>query len=255
MLSDSDVGKPVEELLMRALAAAALVAVLAFSVPPASAQVPGRAAPMMLDGAMLTVSAQGEIKVAPDIATISIGVVTQGQAADVALAANTAEMNAVVAVIKRDGVADKDIQTANLSVNPQYQYGQNEPPKLTGYEARNQLTVKIRALKKVGKVVDAVAGVGGNQINGISFGLDDDGKAMDAARVDAMKKASARAELYAGAANMKVDRILSISEGGAAAPPFPIAMARAEMAGSPPPPMAPGELTVTADVTVAFLLK
>jgi uncharacterized protein len=243
---------------MRVLAASLLTLALGLAaVPPnASAQVPVSAAPVMIDGALLTVTADGETKLAPDLATINIGVVTQGASAEAALSANTTKMNAVVAAIKRAGVADRDIQTSNLSVNPQYTYGENVPPKLNGYEANNQVTVKVRNLKNVGKVVDSVVGVGGNQVNGISFGLDDDSKAMDAARTAAVKSARARAELYAAAAGLKVDRIIAISEGGGASPPYPILMARmAGGAANAAPPVSPGELTVTANVSVSFLLK
>lgn len=244
---------------MRVLAASLLTAALGLVAVPAAAQaqVPVSSAPVMIDGALLTIASDGETKLAPDLATINIGVVTQGATAEAALSANTAKMNAVVAAIKRAGVADRDIQTSNLSVNPQYTYGENVPPKLNGYEANNQVTVKVRVLTNVGKVVDSVVNVGGNQVNGISFGLDDDTKAMDAARTAAVKKARARAELYASAAGLKVDRIVSISEGAMATPPYPMPMmAQARMVGNgAPPPVAPGELTVTANVTVSFLLK
>jgi uncharacterized protein YggE len=239
---------------MRAFALAALAGLVLGGA--AAAQAPDRPGTMrFFDGALLTVTADGETKVVPDMATINVGVVTQAPTADAAVADNSRKMNAVMAALKKAGVADKDIQTANLSVNPQYRYGQNEPPKLTGYEAQNNVTVKVRNLKNVGKAVDAVVAVGSNQINGISFGVEDDAKAMDAARVAAMKKARARAELYADAANLKVQRIVSIVEGGAAAPIYPVAMMRAEAAAAPPPPVAPGELTLTASVTVTFALK
>jgi hypothetical protein len=252
------VEKSVEETWMRAFVPALFVAALGMAaIAPAEAQVvSATSAPALLDGALLTVNAEGKTAIAPDLATINIGVVTQGATADAAVSQNTAKMNAVMAALKKTGIADKDIQTSNLSVNPQYQYNQNEAPKLTGYEANNQVTVKVRNLKNVGKAVDAVVGVGSNQVNGISFGLEDDTKALDIARADAVKKARARAQIYANAAGMKLDRILSISEGGAAAAPYPmpVAMARADMAKSAPP-VSPGELDLTADVSVTFLLK
>jgi uncharacterized protein YggE len=246
---------------MRALVPVMMAAaLLGVEAQPAAAQMTapmGASGAMMAEGAMLTVNAEGKTKIAPDIATINIGVVTQGATADAAVSANTAKMNAVLAAIKKQGVADKDIQTSNLSVNPQYQYNQGEQPKVTGYEANNSVTVKVRDLKKVGKAVDAVVAVGSNQVNGISFGLDDDTKALDAARVDAVKNARARAEIYAAAAGLKVQRIVAISEGGSYAPPYPVpmvAMARAEKMDSAPP-VAPGELNLTANVSITFLLK
>jgi hypothetical protein len=225
---------------------------------PANAQAPMPARPaMMMEGALLTVVAEGRTKIAPDIATINVGVVTEAPTADAAVAKNTAQMNKVMAALKRVGIADKDIQTSNLSVNPQYQYGENQPPKLNGYQANNNVTVKVRNLKNVGKAVDSVVTDGSNQVSGISFGLDDDTKAMDLARTDAVKKARARAEIYAAAAGLKVDRILSISEAGASPPvayPMPIAMARAAKADGAPP-VSGGELDIAIDVTVTFTLK
>lgn len=244
------------QMFRHVFAAAAAASVLGAPVV-AQAQMAPATQPQLLDGALLTINAQGETKIAPDLATISIGVVTQGSTADAALAQNTTKMNAVIAAIKRAGVADRDVQTSNLSVNPQYQYGQNEPPKLTGYDATNNVTVKVRDLKNVGKVVDGVVTVGSNQVNGITFGLDDDSKALDAARTNAMQKARARADLYATAAGLKVNRIVSISEGGGSGPIYPMPMmARAQMANAAgPPPVAPGELNLTIDVSVVYLLK
>jgi len=251
----------VEEIQMRALVPVMMAAaLLGVEAQPAAAQMAapmGAPGAMMPEGAMLTVNADGKTKIAPDVATINIGVVTQGATADAAVAANTAKMNAAMAALKKQGIADKDIQTSNLSVNPQYQYNQGEQPKVTGYEANNTVTVKVRDLKKVGKAVDAVVAVGSNQINGISFGLDDDTKALDAARADAVKNGRARAEIYAAAAGLKVQRIVAITEGGAYAPPMPmpmVAMARAEKMDAAPP-VSPGELNLTASVSITFLLK
>jgi uncharacterized protein YggE len=225
--------------MRRAFLAHALLAAMALgAASTAQAQMPARQpGMMMMEGALLTVVAEGRTKIAPDIATINVGVVTEAPTADAAVAKNTAQMNKVMAALKRVGIADKDIQTSNLSVNPQYQYGQNEPPKLTGYQASNNVSVKVRNLKNIGKAVDAVVTDGSNQVSGVSFGLDDDTKAMDAARMDAVKKARAHAEIYAAAAGLKVERILSISEAGA------------------PPPVSPGELDIAINVTVTFTLK
>lgn len=242
--------------LSRLVLAPALLAATALTAVSAHAQAPARPA-MMLDGTLLTVVSEGRTKIAPDIATINVGVVTQAPTAEAAVSQNTTKMNGVMAALKRVGIADRDIQTANLSVNPQYQYGENRPPKLTGYQANNSVRVKVRDLKNVGKAVDAVVADGSNEVSGISFGLDDDTKAMDVARTDAVKKARARAEIYASAAGLKVDRIIAISEAGAAPPipyPMPVAMARMEAANAPPP-VAPGELDLSISVTVTFALK
>src|SRR5262249_17372211 len=134
MLDHDHVENPVEDPRMdglgfrSALAAAALL----FVAPVAAqAQMAPATTPQLLDGTLLTISAQGESKLAPDLATITIGVVTQGGNAQAALSANATKMTAVVAAIKGAGVADRDIQTSNLSVNPQYQYTDGQPPRLT----------------------------------------------------------------------------------------------------------------------------
>jgi hypothetical protein len=163
-------------------------------------------------------------------------------------------MQAVFAALKKAGVVDKDIQTSNLSIAPQYAYAEREPPKLTGYQASNQVSVIVRDLKRLGATVDAVVGSGSNQVNGVTFGLADPDRALDQARKDAVAKARARAELYAQAAGLKVARIVAISEGGdAAVPPMPMPMAKMAMAEATP--TAPGELALSVTVNVAFELR
>lgn len=244
---------------MRSIAAAAAVATLAAAtgVPAVHAQTPTPVvgAPHIM-GTILQVSAQGETSAKPDMATINVGVTTEAATAAAAMSQNATQMNNVIAALKRTGIAEKDIQTSNISLNPQYQYNNNEPPKLTGYQAQNTVTVKVRNLNNVGKAIDAVVKQGSNQINGISFGLDDDGPALDRARKDALNKAKARAELYANAVGMKVSRIVSISETGGWAPPIPMPMYRMEaMNASAAPPVAPGEMNLNVTVNVTYELR
>jgi hypothetical protein len=167
---------------------------------------------------------------------------------------NAARMSEVIAALRKAGVAEKDVQTSTLSLNPQYQYPQNEPARLTGYQAQNIVAVKVRNLKAVGTAIDAVVAQGSNQINSIAFGIDDPDPLLDSARRDALRKARARGELYAGAAGMKVARIISIAEGASAAPPpFPAPLAVRAM--KPETPVAPGEVSLSAVVTVTFELR
>ncbi|MDX2235246.1 MAG: SIMPL domain-containing protein [Hyphomonadaceae bacterium] len=237
-----------------ALPALAAMAALA-AAPVAAAQDAGRGGhAMMLEGTALTVSAEARASARPDIATITTGVVTEAPTAEAALAANAQRMAAVIAAIKRAGVAERDIQTSQLSVQPQMVYGENVPPRVTGYQATNTVSVKVRAMANVGKTVDAVVGQGSNQLNGVAFDIDNPEPALDLARADAFKRARARADIYAAAAGMKVHRIVSIAEGGSVQPPMPVpmmAMARA----AADTPVAPGEVTLTANVTVMFELR
>ncbi len=205
----------------------------------------------------LSISADGEVKGAPDQATVTFGVQTQEKTAAQAMAANRTKMTATLAALKAAGIAAKDVQTSNLNLNGQYTYEPNQPPKLTGYQAVNQVTVIVRDLTKLGVTVDAVTGAGVNQINGIEFGLSDPKPYEDDARRQAVKALTARAQLYADAAGLKLGRLINLSEGGGYQP-APIravafADARVKMA-APTTPVEPGQLTVRIEVSAVYEL-
>jgi uncharacterized protein YggE len=208
----------------------------------------------------LDISASADIKAAPDIAVISSGVVTIAKTADQAMKDNSLKMNAVFAAVKKSGLADKDIQTSGLSLNPQYNYPQNAAPTITNYQATNTVTIKIRDMKNIGPVMDALIAQGANQLNGPNFSVDNPDILMDMARKEAVKKAVDRANLYAAAANMKVKRIIIMSEQGGYNAPMPMmAMARSDkmMASSEsaPTPVATGEVGMSVTVSVSFELE
>ena len=233
-----------------------------------------RAASLTLAGALLTavalpahaedaafrattfnLSAFGETKVAPDMATIALGVQTDAPTAAGALSANAAQMTRVIAALKKAGIAERDIQTSGLNVNPQYVYEQNLPPKLTGYQASNQVTVQVRDLAKLGSTVDATVSAGATTVGGIGFGLQNPQAAEDAARVDAVEALQAKVELYARATGYKIVRLVTLGEGGGytPTPPMPMyAMAKREMADSSP--VSAGELKVRVDVSATYEL-
>ncbi|HEX7948148.1 MAG TPA: SIMPL domain-containing protein [Phenylobacterium sp.] len=235
-------------LMRAALLATALTA--AGAAPQALAQAPAPAADTMFRATTFSLSAYGETRVAPDMATINLGVMTEAKTAAEALSANATRMNAVIASLKKAGIADKDIQTSNLNVAPQYRYVQNEAPVLTGYQVSNQVTVTVRDLKKLGGAVDATVGAGANQVNGISFGLADPTAAENAAREAAVKALTAKADLYARATGYRISRLVSLSEGGgyAAPPPMPLPMMAARAQFKDSTPVAAGELNVRIDI-------
>ncbi|MES1201424.1 MAG: SIMPL domain-containing protein [Pseudomonadota bacterium] len=242
---------------MKAVLAAASLAVAVPTLAMAQATSPPMGAPAPIQGTLLSVNAEGKVTAAPDMGVISLGVVTDGDTAAAAMAANSQRMNALMAALRRAGIAERDVQTSNLSVNPQYQYVENQPPHLTGYQANNQVTVKVRNLARMGNVVDAAVAAGGNTVNGISFTFQDVDAQIDRARTDAITEARHRADLYAHALGMQVARVISVSEGGGYSPPMPMPvmmMARAEAAPAPPP-VAPGEVDTTASVSVVFELR
>lgn len=209
-----------------------------------------------INGTLLEISAQGESRRTPDIANISAGVVTQAADAATAMRENAARMDRVIAALKRAGVADRDVRTANISLNPQYRYANNQPPVITGYQASNTVTVRFRDIAKSGAILDALVATGANQINGPDLGLDNPAAAMDEARVDAIAKARARAELYAKAAGLRVKRILSISEGVYDMPrPMPVALRTMDVAETASTKIVPGEQSLNVQLSVRFELE
>lgn len=223
------------------------------SAMTASAQTSNLTAPN--DGTLLTVSAEAKTTRVPDVATLSTGVVTQAVDANSALRANAEAMSKVMAAVKAAGIAERDVQTTGISIYPQYRYAENQAPAITGYQASNTVSVKVRDMARLGKVLDALVANGANQVNGPSFEIDEPEAAYDEARVAAIKKAQARAKLYADALGLRVRRVVSISEGGGYTPPMPgpvmMKAAAMEMADTP---VSPGESSLSAQVNVVFEL-
>ena len=245
--------------LPQALAAAMLGLALAtgtFAMPPtAHAQNAQAGSPASTDGTLLSVVADAQVSRAPDIATLSAGVVVQAADANAAMRANAAQMNKVMAAIKAAGIADRDVQTSGVSLYPQYRYVENQPPAITGYQASNTVNVKVRDMSRLAATLDALAASGANQINGPTFEIDQPEDAYDEARVAALAKAQARAKTYADALGLRVRKIVSIQEGGAQQPgPVPMRMKSAMSGAADDTPIAPGENTLSATVSVVFEL-
>ena len=235
-----------------------LVIALALGAPMSASAQPQTATgyAMPADGTLLSVSATADAKRVPDVATISTGVMTQAPDANAAMRANAAQMDKVMAAIRAAGVAERDIQTSGISLNPNYKYGENQPPTIVGYQASNTVNVKVRDLSKLGRVLDTLVAQGANQVNGPSFEVDKPDEAYDEARVAALKKAQARAQTYADALGLKVRRIVSISEGGASFPrPMPMMRTMAADAmQQKETSVAPGESTLSVNIDVVFEL-
>ena len=261
---------------MRSLVA---FACLAFAAGTAVAQTSPtvQISPLGPTSALLSLTAEGRSNRVPDLAMFSAGVVTHGTTASEALAANSRQMDRVVAALKRSGIADRDIQTSAISLSPRWSnpdadaqriaretrqpyVPSNEPPRIIGYEARNSVQVRVRKLGEMGKIIDTLVAAGANEVNGPSFTLDDQKAALDEARTEAVAVGRERAELYAKAAGMRVVRLLSISEGGGYYPVqqiFVTGAMRGERGGPPPPPpppapVSPGELTLGTSLSMQF---
>ena len=205
-------------------------------------------------GTRLEISADGMVTRPPDIATLSAGVVTQSSSAASAMADNAKRMAAAIAALRHAGVADKDIRTASLSLQPQYRYADNQPPAVTGYQASNQLTITFHDIARTGAILDALVAQGVNQISGPDFALEHPDAALDEARGQAMQKARARAEIYAKAAGLGVKRIVAISEAGGYSPPQAprVFMMAREKASTD---LQPGEDKIGVTLQVTFELQ
>ena len=204
----------------------------------------------------LTLSSSGEARTAPDQATISLGVATEAPTAADAMAQNRTRMNAVVAAIRAQGIPERDIQTSGLNLSPQQVYRENQPPRITGYQASNTVTILVRDLPRLGPTVDAVVRAGANQINGIGFGLQNVDAQSDEARRTAIRNLQRKAEIYAGATGHRIGRLVSLSESGGYTPrpPMPMArMASVEMAQDATA-VQPGEVQVRVDVVAVYEL-
>lgn len=205
------------------------------------------------DTTLVTVSASAEARRAPDIAILSTGVVSLAPDANAAIRRNAEQMAGVVAAIKKAGIADKDVQTSGVSLNPDYHYLANRPPRIKGYYASNTVNVTVRDIGGLGGILDALVATGANQINGPMFDIEDKDAVLDEARETAMAKARTRADGYAKRLGLRVLRVVSIDETGGRGPrPVLVRSAAVEQAaaGNASAPIAPGEnvLALTLDV-------
>lgn len=260
---------------MKAIAAAAAAALITTS---ASAQTPEPPSAIALETPIVNITAEGRSDRAPDLAMFNAGVVAQAKTAAEAMSANNARMDAVVAALRRAGVAERDIQTSALNLQPQYHYPQPvrsrdgttevvtpQAPSIIGYEARNTVSVKLRRIAEMGRLIDTLVSAGANQVDGPHFSIEEPEAAADAARADALRTARARADLYARQAGFRSARLLTISEGGGYYPLRRDIQAitvtgsgvSAPMAPPPPPPapVQPGEVSVGVTLSVQFALE
>lgn len=203
----------------------------------------------------ITMSGTGAVKGPPDMAEISAGVTTEAPTAAAALSANTAAMNRVFAALEKQGIARKNIQTRNFSVSPNYaSRTSNEAPRLTGYRVSNQVQVVLDDVTKVGAALDALVTAGANQMNGLNFSIREPAPLLAKARAEAVADARLRAEQYAAAAGVSLGAVQSITESGGIESPRPMYRMMA-MAADSSVPVATGEESVTAAVTVVWEIR
>ncbi len=202
------------------------------------------------------VNGTGKSSAAPDKADLTMSVEIQAKTAEAARARAAEVMEALIKAVKREGVADKDIQTRSVSLYPTY--SPDTANKITGYQLANQVSISIRDIDKAGDIVDVAVKAGGNatRIQGINFSVENAEAAMTEAREKAYADAKSKAEHYAKLAGVSLGAPLHISEGVAAAPPpMPygeMRMMKAGMADSASTPIQAGEQEISLSVDVVF---
>lgn len=199
----------------------------------------------------ITVNGIGEVTSSPDMATLTLGVTAEAASARTAMSEVSANTAAILEVLQAGGVAEADIQTRDLRLNPLWSNASSvRQRKITGYQASNMVLVRARDLDGLGALLDRVIESGATDFNGLSFGLQDPEPLMDEARRLAVAEARRKAELYAEAAGVALGPLITLNEAGGGSPrPVMMEMARAASAAVP---IAGGELTIAANVVLAY---
>ena len=228
-----------------ALAATFMLA-SALALPPAPAL--AESAP-----ARITVTGEGRADLAPDMATITLGVATEAATAAEAMAEASALVARILDRLTGEGIEARDIQTSGLGLGPRHDYPEGRgTPVLRGYQASNTVTVRVRDLARLGEVLDLAVGDGANTVHGLVFGLADPAPALDMARVRAVEDARRKAGLIAGAAGVELGPVIEMREGAGTVPPRPLAMRMAMDMAAESVPVAEGELSLAASVTITW---
>lgn len=221
---------------------------------PAAAQ---RAEPDRLPP-LLTVSGSGEVRVAPDEATVRLGVSRQAPTAQAAQEDVSTTAQAILTAVGRLGIKPEQIQTSQLTLFPVYAQqrpGGGDEPRVVAYRAANTVAVRLDRFNQTGPVIDAGLKAGANQLEGVQFQLRNDRAAREKALTDAVKEAQAKARTIADALGVKLSAVFDVQESGVGIQPIPVfrgaeaMFARGDAAATP---VSAGQVTVTAGVTVRY---
>ncbi len=204
----------------------------------------------------IEVSGEGSVGAAPDFARVTLGVTSTGKTAGDAMAANAKAANALMSLIKAEGVAPADIQTSEMSISPVFSQptpGQQTAPTITGYSVSNNVAVTVRDIPQLGALLDKAITAGANSVYGVGFGHNDTSALLDKARPAAVEDAKRKAEIFANAAGAKIGKLIALTEEAGRQPPM--AFSRAFAAGAPAPtPVEAGEDKLTVSITARFEL-
>ena len=220
-------------------------------------------------GNTISVSGYGEAMAVPDIATFSFSVTSEKLTVAAAQADATQKANATLAYLKSAGIDEKDIQTSDYSVNPQYDYVQRAcvggicpggEQVLRGYQVRQTTTVKVRDTEKAGDLLGGVGTTGATEVSGLQFTFDDPDQVEDEARMEAIADAKAKANELARQLGVSIVRVVSFSESGSGMP-YPLAYGRGGMEGvqssmdAKAPEISVGQNKVTSRVSVTYEIR
>lgn len=203
----------------------------------------------------INVQGEGRASVAPDLATVSLGVTTQAATAAQAMSDNATRQTAIIEALRAQGVAPADLQTQGLSLSPLQDYSrEGQPPVITGYQAQNIVTARIRELPRLGAILDTMVGAGATDVQGITFSREDAAATEDRARTEAVAEARRRAEVIARAAGMELGPLVSLTDTSMTQGPRPMAMMARAADAEASTPVEAGELTLSAQVTGVWSL-
>ena len=205
------------------------------------------------DVSTISVSGSGEVKSKPDIATISIGVLTKGKTAAEAVSSNSSSTQKLLNTLQSSGIAEKDIQTTSINVYPIYKSNDYDGT-ISGYQASNQITATIKKVADVGKIIDAVSLTGNYSINGISFSIDDTDPLEEEALGKAVSNAKRKADIVAKAANVSITGVKAINVDSYGGIPFIKSSPVADAGSAPTTQVLPGDVSVSASVSIQYLI-
>lgn len=199
---------------------------------------------------LITVSGEGRIDVAPDMAVVTLGVTSEAKSAAEAMRATSGKMVALLDFLAEQGITGPNVQTNQLSLHPRYDSRSSAPATIGGYVATNTVSVRVLDLAEIGTVLDGVLESGANQFQGLRFSLQDDGELRNEARRLAVADARAKAEIYAEAAGVTLGALVTLSDAGAHSPQPMLMMEAAARSGAVP--IAEGELTISSAVSMVY---
>lgn len=233
------------------LLAAAVLAVMVFGL---FANAPAQAAEEPEQKKTLSVSGQSKVSASPDMATISLGVVTEGKDAKETQKTNAASMDKVITAIKAAGIKADDIRTVNYSMYPKYDYNKETgASKIIGYTVSNSVNVTVRDLEKAGSIIDAAADSGVNTSSNISFSLSNYEDFYNEALKKAALAAKKKADSISGALGITLKAPISINEGGGYSPLSNYAVYdMKEMNAGAATPIQAGSIEITANVSIVY---